>query len=87
MKINFTQHEFDQSKSEDKLSLICQYCDNIFYLRKASIKQAIEIPRYFNKCKYCSAVCLHKARTKQQQVNCKQCNKQFMKRSDQIKKK
>lgn len=80
----FNQEEFQKSKHKDKLPCKCYYCQNIFYATRHQIVQSKNKNSHTN-LKYCSIDCSNKALSKKELVNCKQCNKSFLKQLNQIK--
>ena len=79
----FSEAEYQNAKSKDLLPLQCEECDKIFYIAKQRIRDALFNKTYF-KGQYCSRECANGL--PKQLVKCKQCNKDFLKESNQIKK-
>lgn len=85
MKPLYTQEEFDNSKTQDRLPLECYHCGNSFDYRKKDIIE-VSNPKLNKQGKYCSrsCKCLHEGLSKK--VNCSNCDKEFIKTNNQIKK-
>ena len=84
----YSQEEFLNAKSRDKLSLKCNFCNNSFNRQKNRIqfsikKYGIEYAKLFcsNKCS-----CSYKTRMHTDDIECKNCNKVVNKRLSVIKK-
>jgi len=77
MKPLYTDYDFDTTKSEQKLPLICYQCDNPFYAIKKSI--VFEAKHNRGRCKYCSETCSRQARKIKKMVSCTNCGKDFFK--------
>lgn len=85
MKPLYTDNEFKNSKSTDKLPCKCYQCNNIFYEYKKIIANALR--SYHNQqTKYCSQKCHGLSKIRKQKVNCKNCNVEFEKLPNEIKK-
>jgi len=94
MKILYTQEEFDNAGSDDKLKLKCYQCYKEFKTAKKFIKLVLE--NYTNKkgisystsCRFCSRKCTSNFQTisNTQIVNCKNCATEFRKLNSEIKK-
>jgi len=85
MKPLYTQLEYDNSKSEDKLSCKCYQCNKPFKVKKKYITLLLSGKPY-NQNKFCSIDCISKNRTKKKNVICKNCGKTFLKSASEIKK-
>lgn len=85
MKPLYTQEEFKKAKTKDKLPCKCYACDDIFYKTKLSI-QIILNPNSSSKGKYCSHECYSKNLITKEKLNCTNCNTEFEKLPNQIKK-
>lgn len=86
MKPLYTQEEFENAKSTEKLPFECYYCHNTFYRFKKLITYELKNQR--GEHKFCSRGCSTTSYNPQnppQQVNCKQCNKKFIKAAIEIK--
>jgi hypothetical protein len=79
----YTQDEFNNSKSEDKLQCQCEICSNIFYKSKRDILKVLRGKRVG---KYCSKTCVGVSRIKKQIIICANCNKEFNQRPFEIRK-
>lgn len=84
MKPLYTQEQFKNNKTEDKLPCECYTCKNIFFIKKKQIVAHLRGSK--DKCMYCSKKCVQPYRPVKQTVNCKTCNKDFLKHPNQIKK-
>lgn len=85
MKPLYTQKEFNNSKSNDKLACKCYYCNKPFYKSKNVIQRALN-PNNVTTNKYCSRNCLYLSMNTKINVDCKNCNKSFLKKPNEIKK-
>jgi len=77
MKPLYTEEEFENAKSFDKLPLECCVCKKTFFSEKRIIKRALGLnksPGKKHSSKYCSAKCFGKSKIKEQKVTCKNCN-------------
>jgi len=85
MKPLYTELEYLESKSKDKLPCECYYCKSIFHTTKRLIKQELKENR--NRIKYCSPKCSsnHQTQKYTKIVKCKNCNIEFVKHNSQIK--
>lgn len=82
----YTQAEYDTAKVKDKLLLECLVCTNPFLKLKSDINKVIKGKDKTVACAYCSKSCTYKGQITRQKVTCKQCNKEFEKLPNQIKK-
>ena len=77
-----TQESFEKAKPKDLLPVVCCICDTTFYLTKQQCKIA------YNKSKfkkfYCSRSCTGKSKTTTIEVDCKNCDKTFLKNAFEI---
>lgn len=80
----YTQEEFNNSGSCDKLPCKCQFCKSTFYAEKRTIKQEIKQKR--GRVLYCSQACFHNNSKTKQVVNCANCGISFKKKPSEIKK-
>lgn len=85
MKPLFTEDEFNNAKTVDKLPCECYICGNVFYKEKRAITSALKNARG-HKGKYCSPTCMSKDKMKKETVKCINCDKEFLKFPNQIKK-
>ena len=81
----YTQKEFENATSRQKLPLQCKNCEKIFYLPKNKILSAIKSPNK-QTGEFCSQSCNKLHHNPPIFVTCKQCAKRFTKCSSQIKK-
>jgi len=81
MKPLYTQEQFNNAKSRDKLPCECYICKNTFYKIKYDIQKHLN-SNNMHKIKFCSSKCT----ITKQEVNCIQCDKKFSKVLNQIKK-
>jgi hypothetical protein len=73
MKPLFSQKEFDESKSSDKLPCECYLCKNVFYRKKKEIKNSFS-EKTKNPIKYCSLSCSAQSKGNTRfDTNCKNC--------------
>lgn len=84
MKPLFTEEEFQNTKSTDKLACQCYYCGNKFYRVKKDIANAMRDYHHIQ-AKYCSIQCNANAHKKSKEVECANCGTQFIKRLPDIK--
>lgn len=85
MKPLYTKKQFDKAITTDKLPCRCYQCDKVFYKEKKAIVSAMN-KRSGHNGKYCSQKCLGNHKNKETLVACKNCNKEFLKKANQIKK-
>jgi len=86
MKPLYTQYEYDNAKSIDKLSLECYHCQKTFYTEKKIIKHSLNNEDRSNRNRYCGKDCFFKSKTERENIPCKQCGKEIIKQQSQIKK-
>jgi hypothetical protein len=84
MKPNYTESKFIQSKSNDFLSCICYNCNQPFNILKKYV--VYELIHKVGMVKYCSKKCKCESQNNKIFVNCLNCNKEFKKYLNQIKK-
>lgn len=82
MKPLYTEEEFKNAKSGQKLKLECQQCKRIFLKEKKFIQEKINRNGNFNR--FCSTTCA--GESKLTFVNCTNCDKIFKKSPFEIKK-
>ena len=80
----FTEEEYQNAKSEDKLPLQCEQCGKTFYVIKKQITHEIKYNK--NGYKTCSVICNNLLKGTISQVTCEHCGKTFNKRKCQIEK-
>jgi len=71
-------------KSSQMIPLKCDSCQQDFERMQRYIKSNLKLRSYKNH--YCSNGCQNKLNNARKEVNCKQCNKIFLKRRSQLKK-
>lgn len=79
----YTQKEFDQAKSDDKLKCQCQQCKSPFYAKKKDIKRGMKDKQ--RAVKFCSRKCRSEADKTGINCKCKNCGKEFYKTLNQYK--
>jgi hypothetical protein len=84
MKPLYNESEFLSTHYKDKLPCQCYHCNNIFYLTKKDIKDSLR-KNHLKHGRYCSRDCTNKSRTLKQKINCTNCNSEFTKKFNQIK--
>ena len=72
----FTEEDFNNAKSNDKLPLQCKGCGKTFYVPKKTIK-FVESHQNKGTCEFCSQHCVNQERKKRIKVKCYQCGKEF----------
>jgi hypothetical protein len=82
MKKAYSEFDYYNAKHFDKLRLICEYCDNFFYIEKRHIKYNIEKQK--NQLRFCSIQCNGLSAKKRKEVTCTNCDKKFIKANNQI---
>lgn len=82
----YTQDQFNNSKSKDKLPCQCYFCKNTFYTRKNLIKHFLSGNDKYNSAKFCSTECSSKFRSTKKTVKCINCEKEFDKSQAELKK-
>lgn len=73
---NYSNIEFNTAKTFDKLSLICEYCNEIFFVTKKTIIDA-QRKNQRKKAKFCSKKCYDLHQSKKINILCTNCNKEF----------
>lgn len=86
MKPLYTQQEFNIAKSKDLLPLECKCCQNTFYKSLEFIKHQALNPTKTATGDYCSNICYRTMSKTKTKVKCLQCNKEFEKFPNKIKK-
>lgn len=84
MKPLYSDIDFDKCRSSDKLPFSCYQCGNTFYTRKILIKRILS-GRQNGSSQFCSRYCHNQFKTKNIEVQCKQCLCQFLKKEYFIK--
>ena len=85
MKSLFSELDFKNAKSNDKLLCQCYQCNKPFYLTKHQIQKVLNINET-RVGKYCSINCNSIAKITKQLIKCCCCNKEFEIHLNQIKK-
>lgn len=85
MKPLYTQIDFDNAKSNDKLPCQCYTCKKTFYKLKRVIQRTLKNQKGFS-AQYCSYECSSLPRQTKQKVSCINCKKTFEKKISEIKK-
>lgn len=80
----YSEEEFKNSKTMDLLPCECYYCHKDFYIQKKHIVFYLNNKK--KPPKFCNLKCTGKSFFVKEIVECKQCNKQFEKLPNQIKK-
>jgi len=75
MKPLYTQEEYNNAKSGDKLSCECYSCGNTFNTRKNDIRY--ELTSKKGNIKFCSKICFNKSQINKVKTSCANCNKEF----------
>jgi len=85
MKPLYTQEQFDNSKSTDKLPCECYQCNSTFFKPKKEIKCHLNgNPKH--QIKFCSQKCHHLNLTKKTNLICLECKSEFLKTNAEMKK-
>lgn len=84
MKPLYTQNEYDNAKSMDRLPCKCYQCNNVFYPLKKHIEY--EIKHNEGKIRNCSQLCNGITFSNKKIVKCSNCRIEFQKKLSQIKK-
>jgi hypothetical protein len=85
MKPLYTQEDFNNSNSKDKLLCECYFCKNPFYITKHEIQRASN-KNNTTQAKYCSRKCTYDAAQTSIHIECANCNQLFKKKLNQFKK-
>jgi hypothetical protein len=81
----YTEEQFKQSSSKEKLPCKCESCGNTFYSTKSLIKQELKEKR--GRIRFCNQIC-HGAKYKEKQtvnLECYNCNTSFTRRKGELK--
>ena len=81
----YTNQEFSNTKSQNKLPLKCTRCGETFYLRKASVIQIIS-GYHPTRGQFCSKKCFYEYKSRNKEVIFEQGGKIFVKKHRYIKK-
>lgn len=80
----YTQEEYNNTKSNDKLPCQCYQCGKPILIYKKLIKQELKHKR--GRVKFCSSLCKEKYNESAKElINCKNCNTKFYKTPSEIK--
>jgi hypothetical protein len=82
MKPKYTQSQFEDAASTDKLLCECYQCQSTFYRMKKEIKQELNHNR--GRIKFCSQLCNNEFNNKPTIVNCTFCNLEIIKQPSEI---
>jgi len=85
MKPLYTQEQFDNAKTKDKLPCECSICFQAFYKSKKQINELLKGRKNYS-AKYCSKICQNKSQITSIKLNCLLCSKEFYKMPAEIKK-
>lgn len=83
MRPLYTKEEYENSKFKDKLPCQCYQCDKTFFTTKHQIFRALNSKSNV-KVKFCSQRCSNINKNKKINVECLQCNKNFVKKNVEI---
>jgi len=81
----YTQEQFDNAKSTDKLACQCYHCNSPFYKVKKEITCHLK-GHPSHPIKFCSQACHHLSLTKKVKLECKNCKIEFLKSNGELKK-
>lgn len=76
MIVRYTDEEYKNAKSTDKLALECEHCGKVFYAEKKQI--TFELKHNRGRLKYCSAECSDASHHKDRCVVCENCGKSLI---------
>jgi hypothetical protein len=85
MKPLYTEEQFNNSKSSDKLPCECKACQKTFYKTRHQIQDALN-PNLKATIDFCNKICYGSYQKINKDIFCKQCNKKIHKKPSQIKK-
>jgi hypothetical protein len=83
MKALYSQEEFNNSKTQDRLKLQCYQCKKPFYYRKKDIIE-VSNPNLNKQGKFCSRKCKTLYDGSTNKVNCKNCDTSFYKTKSEL---
>ena len=75
MIVRYTNEEYKNAKSSDKLALECEHCGKVFYVEKKQI--TFELKHNRGRLKYCSVECSDISHHKDRCVICENCGKEI----------
>lgn len=78
MKILIDSEQLRETKSRDKVPLMCALCQGVFFKPKNEIQRVIK-GNYHGSCDFCSRKCTMDSRKKREFVKCTECNASFEK--------
>jgi hypothetical protein len=81
----YTQDDFNSAKPNSLLPLECELCSTAFYAIPKEIRKVLNNHKTV-KLKFCSKDCSYKSRVTKQLIYCSNCNLEFEKQINQIKK-
>src|SRR5688572_18390347 len=81
----YTEEEYQNAKSIDKLKCECEECHKVFLKEKKHLKTAIKYNKK-NKNSFCSNECVHHNKRRKKLLECKECNRDFLILPSQLKK-
>lgn len=85
MKPLYNENDFKSAKSSDKLPCECYCCKKTFYKKKHDIQRVLN-PNQSDNGKFCSFICKNICQNKKEKLNCKNCDVEFKKQLNQVKK-
>ena len=85
MKPLYTEEEFNNSKSTNKLPCECYHCKSTFFKSKSEIKCHLK-GHPSHPIKFCSQKCHHLNLSKKLTFSCTECNKEFIRPNGESKK-
>ena len=84
MKPLYSEHDFKNAKSDDKLPCMCYCCGNTFRKPKHEIQRGLN-PNSSKKIKYCTLKCKYIAMGNSVKCTCSNCGNEFQKMPSQMK--
>lgn len=82
----FTEDEFNNAKSQDKLPLKCEQCGETFYVQKKYLSYCLTHISYSDRNRFCSDKCSYESRKRRKLIKCAQCGEIIEKNFSVIKK-
>ena len=76
MIVRYTDEEYKNARSTDRIALECEHCGKIFYAEKKQI--TFELRHNRGRLKYCSVECSDKGHHNGHKVNCEYCGKELI---------
>lgn len=77
MIAKYTEQEYQQAKSVDKLNCECESCHQIFQVSKREITRVLNNDNYPNYARYCSKKCAGAIRSRIVEYKCEYCGKSY----------